>query len=127
MKNEIRYIISVFFLWGFLGSSQTFATPPRNIQLEYDFAKQQLHITMEHVTKNPRKHRIRRISVTVNNGPAKDFFYSSQTSGKGMDVIIPLKAKAGDVIHVKAVCSEAGSGTKEITVTEPLTDTNEDR
>lgn len=79
-----------------------------------------LSVEILHVTRDPRKHRIRRILIAVNDGEPISLNFSAQTSPTMLKENIPLKASEGDVINVKAICSEAGY--KEATITVPGND-----
>lgn len=112
--NKMIFLAAVMFFLAWAGPAG--AHPPTQIQLSYHAQDQLLHVTMQHVTRDPREHRIREIVVFVNGKDVGHHFFVQQTSARGLDEEIAVAAEAGDVIGVKAVCSQAGVGKAELTV-----------
>lgn len=112
-KIYLLFVVLFFFL-----TKLAWATPPSNIELEYDATERVLHITLRHVTHNVREHRIRRLIIYKNDEEIKSYYMPSQPSPKGIDKKVSLEAESGDEIRVKAICSEAGIGEATLTIPE---------
>lgn len=84
------------------------ARPPAEIQLIYDKDLKRLHIEVRHVSKNPRKHFIRKLLLSKNNKELESFSYVQQTTAAALIQDVSLESVTGDVITVEAVCNEAG-------------------
>ena len=96
------------------------AHPPSSIDLKYDSALKVLTIEIAHVSKNPRKHRIRRVLIKNNNEEIKDLVLVTQTTSQGVSLEESIDAKVGDIISVTVYCSEAGLKTESLEVPEEL-------
>ena len=96
---------------------QATANPPSEVILTYDPAKKNFHVEADHVTKNPRKHFIRKLFIDKNGIEVDSRSYVQQTTTTMLIVDIPLEAVTGDVLRVEAVCNEAGR--KEATLVIP--------
>lgn len=82
--------------------------PPATIELQYDSQTKVLHAEIGHVTHDQKGHHIRRLYVYMNDAPIENFPYAKQTTSTTLVQDVPMEASSGDVIRVKAVCSEAG-------------------
>lgn len=102
--------LRVFIVLAVISSSGRLAWghPPAPIELQYDPQTKVLHAEIRHVTDNPRRHHIRRLYVYKNDAPIENFPYAKQTTPTSLIQDVPIEASSGDVIRVKAVCSEAG-------------------
>ncbi len=118
--RSLFWIICFWLIVFGAGKFPSEATPPANLSLEYDLEGQNLLVSMDHITHDPREHRIRLIIVTTEGGEEEKFFYAAQSSPTVHSVKLPLKASAGDRISVKALCSEAGYAMEELTVKDKL-------
>lgn len=94
------------------------AHPPSAIDLKYDAAQKVLSVEIAHVSKNPRKHRIRRVVIMKNNEEIQDLILVTQTTSQGLTLEKPVDAKAGDTISVMSYCSEAGQKTESLVIPE---------
>jgi len=92
------------------------AHPPSNIKLTYDPETEILHVSLIHRSSDPRSHRIRKIILYQNDEETDHFFYPKQTNGAGLEEDLYIEVESGDVVRIKAICSEAGSGEAEITI-----------
>ena len=113
MKKTVQLLVIFSFL---LFNSVVWSHSPSNIKLEYDQKKGNLHIEMDHVSTSLREHRIRRLIVYKNDEKLINMVLTTQTSNSKVIEDVTVDAKAGDVIRIKAFCSEAGSGEAEITI-----------
>lgn len=93
-----------------------YATPPSDMKIEYNQTSKVLKVSMVHVTTNPGDHFIRKIEVFKNGESVKVYHFARQPSAREVSLEIPLEAKEGDVIEVKAICNQAGSKTESLTV-----------
>ena len=97
-------------------AATAFAHPPSGMTLSYDKEKEVLHIDISHVTHRPRKHFIRKVVVSKNEGVIDTVSFVQQTSSTALAVDVPVSAVAGDTLSVKAICSEAGIARESLTV-----------
>jgi len=104
----IRTLLPLFILTVVFFVPPGWAHPPQDIQLDYDLTAGLLHVSMKHVTVDPREHRIRKIVVYLNGEEVQEHYYVQQTSADGLKVDIELQAQPGDEISIKAICSKAG-------------------
>jgi len=111
-----REILSFLFSLLLLQSS-AWAHPPAHIGLVYNQEEGNLHIELGHVTKNLRKHYIRKLFICKNDVEVKNFLYVHQATSALLVEDVSLEAVAGDVFRVKAVCRE--SGYKDATLVVP--------
>ncbi len=115
MFKKIFTIISgVFLSFYFLNSVQ--ATPPRNLELDYDQTNKVLHVHLTHISTNVYDHYIRQIIVYKNDQSVKVLRLVKQNTGRELRQDIPIDAKLGDVLRIKAVCNQAGTLEATITV-----------
>ena len=115
MRKKIFFAAITAF---FVISPVVWAHPPAKIELTYDQSKKVIHIEIEHVTSHMRVHFIRRITITKNNETPIDIYLTKQTTGKEVIQDVPLEAKPGDTIRVRAESFESGYGEETLTVPE---------
>lgn len=109
-----KCFLAVIFLWGTI--SVAYATPPRDLQLEYDPVKQELNISMKHPSNELREHYIRTITVTVNNEQPKVYRFAFQRLAAEVKTTVPIALKSADLVHVKASCSQGGSAQADLVI-----------
>ncbi len=99
----------IFFLVCFLCfSTAVQATPPSKIDLSYDENTKKLHIDITHPSSHLRKHHIRKITILKNDKQVQSINLTNQTNGNSVIDDIFIEAVKGDIIKVKAKCSDAG-------------------
>lgn len=113
MRTIKTILAAAFFLATFV--PKVSAIPPQSMEAAYDADAKVLHVNIQHLSRNVKKHRIRKITVTKNDRESQDFFYPKQDP-QGLVVDIPFEAESGDKLIVKAFCSEAGSEEVEVSV-----------
>ena len=101
-------IVILGFILGFIFIPLALAHPPSRIELKFDPKVQELSIEIKHVSRDVRKHHIRKLQVFLNNENILDLTIAQQERNTGLSYHLPVKAKTGDEIKVKAICSEAG-------------------
>ena len=117
MKPNSRIFFPVIFL--LFSAGIALGHPPTDMQLSYDIKARILHVSMSHVTSRMNKHHIRKLIVNMNGTEILNETQVRQTTPQGFEKDIPLKAKAGDVINVEAICSQGGSLEGSLTVPAP--------
>jgi len=95
----------------------SYARPPTALDLQYDVENKILTIDVKHVTKNPRKHHIRKLVVFKNGEELEIFRYVTQATSQGFSQEFSMDTEEGDVIRVKAYCNEAGIKEELLVVT----------
>ena len=94
------------------------ARPPSKIDLSYDKDTKRLHVVVQHVSENLRKHHIRKLDVSVNDEMPFSHYFPSQTSAAELITDIPLDVAPNDTIRVEAFCSDAGRAEQTLFITE---------
>ncbi len=108
MKVLYKAIFLSWMLWLGAGAQMSEATPPSEIQLQYDRDRKVLAIQVAHVTRDLTEHFIRKILVYKNEEAPLSYFFTRQPSADELKTEVHLELKAGDTARVKAVCSKAG-------------------
>ncbi|MBN2398213.1 MAG: hypothetical protein JXI32_07520 [Deltaproteobacteria bacterium] len=98
----------------FLLSAGARAHSPNDISLRYDQGSRTLSVTISHAVSDPRKHYVKKITITKNGEPVATHDYTSQPEPSPFTYTYPLEAKAGDTLKVTADCNYFGSKTGEI-------------
>ncbi|MFH1359948.1 MAG: hypothetical protein ABIJ41_02805 [Candidatus Omnitrophota bacterium] len=121
MRQRFLFALAVLF---FMAQSAS-AHPPSEIQLNYNQENQILHIVVSHNTHNLTKHRIRKVIVYLNDQEVLNKNYVKQMSASELVNDIAVQAKPGDIISVKAICSEAGYKQESLII--PQEETQKDK
>jgi hypothetical protein len=85
------------------------------MSLEYDSNNETLSVTITHTSGNFFTHYIFEVTVNVNGGQVVNESYSSQPSNS-FTIDYNVTASDGDSIEVTALCTQAGTITRSITV-----------
>ena len=104
-----------FCLLEFNTSSSAEANPPQRIELSYNQETQILTIRVYHVSQRTRTHYIRRIVVSRNDEPVTEDLFPSQNPW-GIEHQVKVETKSGDVLTVKATCSDVGMKEESLTI-----------
>lgn len=81
------------------------AHPPKDIQLTYRPADGVLVVTVLHGVKNPQKHYIEKVIVSVGGQKIAEENFSEQTSKQSLVVTIPVgPLPKGTEVRVEAKC-----------------------
>ena len=116
--NNKKIVIINFVLLFYVLLGQALAHAPSKIDLTYDADKKVLHLEMTHVSTNLLKHYIRKIIIYKNEEEVQNIYLVKQTTASTVVEDVPLEAKDGDVIRVKAICAEAGYKEESLTIRE---------
>ena len=109
-KLSLAFVL-LFFMVSFVN-----ATPPNDLELQYDPIEQNLVISMNHPTAELREHYIRTITVTVNNEKPEIHRLPFQRSASQVKISFFLDLKPGDAVHVQASCSLGGSAEADLVI-----------
>lgn len=115
MKRIFLAFVFLFFMISFVN-----ATPPGDLQLQYDLVEQNLLVSMRHPTAELREHYIRTITVVVNNETPEIHRLPFQRSASQVKTSIFLDLKPGDSVHVQASCSLGGSAEADLIIPFPI-------
>lgn len=126
MKSILIAIIGLSLLSIILFSSTTLAHSPVSMNLSYNQTNQNLNVTITHNVADTTTHHINKITLTINNGKTTQYNYTSQPTTNTFTYSYQLAASPNDTIKITALCNQAGSITKELTITESGTTTNTD-
>ena len=114
---KVFLLVAVILLaMTFLLSAPASAHSPKSVDLKYEPATQTLSVTIIHPVKDPATHYIKKISISVNEGEAREHEYKSQPDKESFTVEYNIAAQDGDTIKVKATCSYIGSKSATLTL-----------
>jgi hypothetical protein len=113
-----RFLIMFFILFSV---GLFYAHPPENVALKYDAATKMVivnitHKIMESTVKNPVKHYIKDVIISVNGKRviSENIVFQQSDDGEACDYL--LNVKSGDKISVTASCNISGFKTETINV-----------
>ncbi len=109
-----KYLLIAVFLFVMIPAA--YATPPRDLKLEYDPVKQELTISMKHPTVELREHYIRTVNVSVNHQEPKVYRFAFQRLAAEVKTTVPIVLKSADLVYVKASCSQGGSAEADLVI-----------
>ena len=96
-----------------------FATPPKDIHLEYNPDTGELTIRAAHVSQDLNKHYIRRAVVVKNTQEPQNFYFTRQTQPDQFEATVTFRVDVGDQVSVKLYCSEGGVGEASLDIQQP--------
>lgn len=114
--KSLRIVVFFVLMSAAMMPKPVHASPPRDLQLNYNVGTHTLEVKMKHPTIEPREHYIRTITVSVNGAEAQIFHYTFQKLASEFDADIPLSLNSGDKVVVKATCRLGGSAEAELTI-----------
>ncbi|MHA2024638.1 MAG: hypothetical protein ACW98U_01960 [Candidatus Thorarchaeota archaeon] len=124
MKRKRLLILTLFFALVFIQATPVNAHNPSSINLNYDFASQELSVVVTHSVTDPVTHRIQSVVVERNSLQVIGRAYAQQNTTAEMEAVYSISAVHGDVFHVIATCSISGQIDGLETVIDPaMTDT----
>ena len=92
------------------------AQPPSEINLDYDGEGKKLIVEIRHPTSSTRDHHIQKIFVYKNGEEIYAQGLPTQNRAWGHELEIPIEAKTGDLIRLKAKCNKSGYKESELTI-----------
>lgn len=115
MKKMVLTLVLLFIAGVFYGH------PPSAIDISFDGKKQLITAVISHdlgssMVKDPAKHYVKTVTVTVNGNAAIAQNILSQETPAGETVQYKLRLKKGDKVTVTGACSVFGSLVKEFLV-----------
>lgn len=113
MKPNLLFTSLLGFL---LLSTLVYAHPPAEIELDYNLAKQVLHVQMRHTTHDPREDYIRKIQIIKNENEPIVKRYNIQPNTLEFSEELEIEAEEGDRLTVKAFSREGGTAVNSIIV-----------
>ncbi|MHA1949814.1 MAG: hypothetical protein ACXAAO_15595 [Candidatus Thorarchaeota archaeon] len=124
MNRKRLVILSVFIALVFIQATPVNAHNPSSINLNYDFASQELSVVVAHSVTDTVSHRIQSVSVERNSVEVIARAYAQQNTTAEMEAVYSISAVHGDVFRVTATCSISGQIVGLETVIDPaMTDT----
>jgi len=114
VSQAFAFCILLSFLSFFVLPAGVRAHSPNDISLRYDQGSRTLSVTISHAVSDPRKHFVKKVSITKNGEPVATHDYTSQPEPSPFVYTYPVEAKAGDTLKVTADCNYFGSKTGEI-------------
>lgn len=95
---------------GGLTTSTAYATPPSEVTLSYDKAKQVLHVVAKHPSDRLTRHYLRHLVIYRNDVAVDTLSFARQMYAWGMEEDVALPAEGGDLIRIEMFCSKGGIG-----------------
>jgi len=117
MKKIALAVVGLFFFT--LSPPGVQAHSPKSVDLDYDFAKQTLTVTIDHWAVTPSVHFIEQVVIKKNGKVVEKAEYKSQPASEDFSYTYNIPAEAGDKFEVTAVCSIHGSKTSTLKVKLP--------
>ncbi len=118
MKQILTLLILTTILGGF-GARSALAHAPESIHAGYDFPRQELMVSVQHIVTKPDEHFVQKIAVRKNGKDVDARTYTFQTSRRNQTTIpFKIPAVVGDTFQMQAICNKGGEVTETITVTE---------
>lgn len=105
------------FVLLFLISFSLSAHPPKSIDLSYDAAKTELSVKVWHKVGNPESHYIDKVVVFLGDEQIAEKLYERQQTEAYQEEIFVFSAKPlkkGDLVKVRAYCSNFGKKTVDL-------------
>jgi hypothetical protein len=121
MKRSPFLGVALVLAVALIMANPVMAHTPADLTLEYDFGTQTLTVTVSHSVGDTSTHYIESITILKNDVEYTSRDYNTQDTTSGMSDTFSVDAVDGDVLQATAVCSIAGSVTRQITVTAPTT------
>ncbi|MFW9818637.1 MAG: hypothetical protein ACFFE5_03425 [Candidatus Thorarchaeota archaeon] len=92
---------------------------PSGMSLNYNFAKQELNVSITHNVANPNNHFIISVVIRVNGSIAKDEIYTSQPTTSTFKYQYNITARHGATIQATANCNIGGTISRNLIVIDP--------
>ena len=92
------------------------AHPPSSVEIDYIQEEGRLYVYMDHLSRDHRKHYIRKTVIFVNGGEVLTESNRQQIDPNAYAFSIDLTAKENDTIMVKAYSTEGGIAEASIVV-----------
>ncbi len=100
-----------------LACTPLFAHPAEKVDLKWDEAASELHVSVVHPVKNTANHYISRIVVSVDGKVAEERVLTSQSSSKTEEAVFEIKdLKKGSKIEVEVTCNVFGKRKGSIVI-----------
>lgn len=121
-KNSIFVISLFFFLTLSISATNVQAHSPSITNLEYDSSANMLSVSFSHYVGGDPDHYVNLVRISVNGTEILSEPYTSQP-GDTFQYTYNIDANTGATIQVSAFCSQSGSDTQTMTVSD-TTDSN---
>lgn len=95
------------------------ATPPKDIQLNYDAAAKTLKVTITHPSLLPTAHYIKIVEIKKNGVELSNNYYKYQPDKNTFTYTYTIAAENGDTLQVMAICNLYGDKTVTLKVVKP--------
>jgi len=109
-----KIFLAVLYMLVFCLNAQ--AHPPSSVEADYIQGEGRLYVYMDHLSRNNRKHFIRKTVISVNGKEVTTESNRQQIDPNGYAFSIDLKAKENDSIMVKAYSTMGGVAEATIVV-----------
>lgn len=100
-----------------LACTPLFAHPAEKVELKWDEAASELHVSIVHPVKNTASHYISRIVVSVDGKVAEERALKSQSDSKTEEAVFEIKdLKKGSKIEVEVTCNVFGKRKQSLVI-----------
>jgi hypothetical protein len=108
--------IFLFVLMALLLPLNAQSHPPTTVEIDYTLGEGQLYVYMDHLSRDHRKHYIRKTVIFVNGEEVATESNRQQTDPNTYAFSVGLEAKETDTIMVKAYSTEGGVAEGSVVV-----------
>jgi len=100
------------------------AHSPSGMSVTYHESSKELLVSITHAVPNPGEHYIHEVTVSINGKVVNESRYTSQPAPDTFTYTYPVETVTGDEIKVTATCSLAGSLSRTLYNSGPITSTS---
>lgn len=119
----VNYLVICMLLISTIGlTTNVFAHPPLDMELDYNLDTSELSVTITHETPGPSIHYVNKVDIEINDVIIISEDYTSQPTNNLFTYTYTVNAEIGDIITVIAYCNIQGSISRSITVRDPAQD-----
>jgi len=97
------------------------AHSPSGMSVTYHESSKELIVSITHAVPNPGEHYIHEVTISINGKVVNNSRYTSQPAQDTFTYTYPVETVTGDEIKVTATCSLAGSLSRTLYNTGPIT------
>jgi hypothetical protein len=110
-------------------TSAAWATPPKEIQVQYDYVRESLAVEARHVSDDLSEHFIRRVVITSSfkDVEPQEFNFVKQVNPTRFEETVSYAATLGDTLTITLYCSEGGKGEEVLEIPAPTAEQVEEK
>jgi len=110
-----RWVVLIIFILT-ICATDALAHPPRTLNAEYDFEQETLYVHMKHLSRDHRKHYIRKVTVFNSGEEVAKKTNRQQIDPNEFAFTLSVPAEEDDQLEIKAYCAKGGTKSTSLTV-----------